>query len=390
MYAEAHLQTALQLVQAYRGEMPFTHYARQYFATHKKHGARDRRQILQLCYGWFRLGHALPGLAPRKRMLTGLFLSAAEPGLLLGAFNEEWNAAAALGLTEKAAILGIDLPELEIFPWSDLLSEGIDPIAFSLSHLQQPDLFARIRPGQKEKVIRKLEERWIGYQLTGNSSLRLPNGYDAATDFALDKEVVIQDLSSQRTGELLHLINDQPAAIWDCCAASGGKSLLAMDMFPGAFLTVTDIRQTILVNLAARFVRAGIRNYRRLEADLSLEAPSISPQDLLIADLPCTGSGTWSRSPENLSFFNPESISRFSQLQKTIVTNALARLRPQGHLLYITCSVFKKENEENVQWLVREHGMKPVAVRSINGYTEKADSMFAALLQKEREGADKN
>ncbi|MFT4023129.1 MAG: Fmu (Sun) domain-containing protein, partial [Flavihumibacter sp.] len=287
MYAEAHLQTALQLLQAYRGDIPFPHYARQYFSVHKKHGSRDRRQIQQLCYAWFRMGHALPDLAPRERVLTGLFLSAAEPNLLLGAFNETWNAAAALPLAQKAALLGISLSDLRVFPWLDELSDGIDATAFSHSHLQQPDLFARIRPGQKEKVIRRLEERWIPYTLIDDNSLRLPNGYDAAKDFELDEELVIQDLSSQRTAALLQQIPaaDKPAAIWDCCAASGGKSLLAMDLFPKAFLTVTDIRQTILVNLAARFVTAGIRNYRRIEADFSKGAPDLPPQDVLIADL---------------------------------------------------------------------------------------------------------
>jgi len=319
-----------------------------------------------------------------------LLLTASAPNALLGALQEDWNAGAALPLAAKLTMLDkavygtVTVADLQaIFPWSDFLSEGIDTTAFALSHVQQPDLFARIRPGYKESLIRRLEERWIAYSLVADNSLRLPNGYDAAKDFELDKELVIQDLSSQRTGELLALIpaTEKPAAIWDCCAASGGKSLLAMDYFPKAFLTVTDIRQSILVNLAARFLRAGIRNYKRLEADISLAAPDLRLQDLVIADLPCTGSGTWSRAPENLSFFDPDSIADFSLLQKSIAIHALTRLRPLGYLLYITCSVFKQENEENVDWLVQERGLTVMDMRVLKGYAEKADSMFVTLLR---------
>lgn len=383
MYAEAHLQTALLLVNTYRGELPFPHFARQYFASHKKHGSRDRKQIQQLCYAYFRMGHALPDWQPRERMLAGLWLTSFSANPLLAALQPEWNEQAGIDLAAKAAALGVTLEQLQPFPWLAELSERIDAEAFSLSHFSQPDLFARIRPGYHDAVIRKLEEKWISYQQPEPDALRLPNGYDVATDFTIDKELVIQDLSSQRTGKLLSSLDTASVLkIWDCCAASGGKAIQTADRFPKAFLTVSDIRQSILVNLSARFVQAGIRNYKRIEADLSVALPDLPMQDLIIADVPCTGSGTWSRAPENLLHFKPETIDEFAALQKKIVGNVLRKLRNGGYLLYITCSVLKKENEQNIALLTQDHGLTMVGVEVLKGYTDNADTMFAALLQK--------
>ena len=141
MFAKAHLQTALLLVQAYKGEMPFVHYAKQYFSSHKKHGSRDRKQILQLCYAYFRLGHALPGWPAEKRMVTGLFLCSTEPNALLQALEPGWNDHASLPLEKKCELAGCTINDLTIFPFPGQLSNEPETLAFSVSHLAQPDLF---------------------------------------------------------------------------------------------------------------------------------------------------------------------------------------------------------------------------------------------------------
>jgi 16S rRNA (cytosine967-C5)-methyltransferase len=108
-----------------------------------------------------------------------------------------------------------------------------------------------------------------------------------------------------------------------------------------------------------------------------------SPFDLIIADVPCSGSGTWGRTPEQLSFFQSSSIETYSALQKKIVSNTITQLKPNGYFLYITCSVLKKENEVNVEWMQEELKLQLVKQEVIKGYRYKADTMFAALLAKE-------
>ena len=72
---------------------------------------------------------------------------------------------------------------------------------------------------------------------------------------------------------------------------------------------------------------------------------------MIIADVPCTGSGTWGRTPEQLYYFEDRKIEEYASLQKQIVTNVISHLAPGGYFLYITCSVFKKENEEAIDFI---------------------------------------
>ena len=145
------------------------------------------------------------------------------------------------------------------------------------------------------------------------------------------------------------------------------------------------MRDTILANLHKRFVSAAIKNFHSFEADLS-HATSITnrfagkPFDLVICDAPCTGSGTWSRTPEQLAFFNPAQIDQYSQLQKKITGNVMAAIKKGGYLLYITCSVFRKENEEVVEFLREKYPITLVKQEVLKGYDMRADSMFVALL----------
>lgn len=402
MFARAHVGIAIQLVQGYKGELPFVHYLKQYFTSNKKHGSRDRKQIAQLCYCWFRIGHALEWLHSEQRMITALFLSSTQPNPLLEALNPEWNAKTNLLIENKFELVSAgfasSLAEFaaDIFPWQLELSKGIDPMLFALSHLEQPDLFLRARPAFLDLVRKKLERAQLPFQQEGNETFRLANGTKVEDLFELNREVVVQDLNSQKAAAMVDSISNElrekeSLAIWDACAASGGKSIFIFDRLPGARLTVTDIRPSILQNLFQRFKQAGLYSYEGFVADLSISGIGgdqyrmLDQQDLILADLPCSGSGTWSRSPENLSYFDPAAIETYSSLQKNILRNLLPKLAPDGYLLYITCSVFKKENEENIDWLVHQFPLKVIHLETLKGYTNKADSMFVALLRKEPE-----
>ena len=272
-----------------------------------------------------------------------------------------------------------------IFPFKDHVSKEVDIQPFICSHLLQPDVYLRIRPGMKEVVENKLMTAELQFDYINDDCISLQNTSKADQVIELDKEAVVQDMNSQKVISLVndHMEPGKRMRVWDCCAASGGKSLLFFDHYPGMELTVSDIRESILHNLRNRFKRAGLHQYKSFVADLSLPNPVIKggPFDLVICDAPCSGSGTWGRTPEQLHYFKEERIHYYVELQKKITTNVSGSIVKGGYLLYVTCSVFKEENEEVVAHLQKNTPLRLEAVQYFIGYNNKADTLFAALFR---------
>ncbi len=411
----SYLNSAETVIKNYHGTEPFHLFLKKYFSADKKYGSRDRREIASLCYNYFRLGKSSVDFPIQERIVLGTFLCETKNSELLKVMKPEWNDLVEKSLNEKLSILNFPFSINDIFPYQEELSSGIDEIEFAHSFLTQPDLFLRIRPGNKKRVSGKLSGAGIHYRLLSDDCVALPNSSKVDSVIELDKEAVIQDFNSQKVGEFIKMSIPKVTGtklstpkIWDCCAASGGKSIMAYDISPSIQLTVSDKREAILKNLYKRFDKAGIKNYKAFVADLSTSetlfekdsqaaasVPAASEPlkdsqvarsapagfDLVIADVPCTGSGTWARTPEQLYFFKKEKIEEYSTLQKNILKNVIPHLKKNGYLLYITCSVFKKENEEIVKFITGNSNLKVQKTEVLKGYDMKADTMFVALLK---------
>lgn len=385
---ENYLLSAGRIVDSYDGSLPLHHFLKAFFKQHPQMGSRDRRWVSQLVYAFYRLGQLWKNEMPVKdRILLGLYLCETQGNELLAFFNPEWNEQAALPVQEKLASVsfnGQTAGSEAVFPFTGELSAGINATDFAASYFVQPRLFLRIRKQKQHQVAVLLERAGIPFEWLSDDLLALPNGTKTESIIPQKDWFEIQDASSQQTGRLF-----RPKAgeyWWDCCAASGGKSLLLIDQEPKVKLTVSDIRSSILHNLHERFETAGIHNYESRMLDLT---DPVSPAtfahgefDGIILDAPCTGSGTWGRTPENLYFFDPVKIARFHALQKSIAANVIPLLRPGGALIYITCSVFKQENEAVVEHLCKKEGLHKEEGGIIQGYTHGADTMFATRLIK--------
>lgn len=392
----SYLNTAKEIIAGYGGSEPLASFLKKKFAGNKKYGSSDRKWISALCYNYFRSGKALQQISLEERILAGFFLTQTSASPFLQCTKPEWNELAAEPYEEKARLADIDLTD--IFPFFDELSEGVDQPALCISFLQQPDLFLRIRPGKREQVIGKLQEGGIKFEIKGNACLAIPNSTRLEDLITQDEEAVVQDLNSQKVLDKVKEQMDKlqlasgkwqannihhPISIWDCCAASGGKSILAYDLLNGNVeLTVTDIRQRILQNLDLRFKKAGISAYKSVTADLVNGdfVPSDLNYQLIICDAPCSGSGTWGRTPEQLYFFNPEMIVGFAKKQKKILSNTTRYLKEGGLFCYITCSVFKAENEEIAGYIQQQLGLKLISMELLKGYNDRADTMFTAIF----------
>ena len=391
----SYINSTRDILSTYKADEPLSSFLKKYFSANKKFGSKDRKQISNLCYCFFRIGKVVMNTSTEEKILTGLFLCSDQSNEILTALKPDWNDKCNLPLAEKLLIINSSpkesLPTLlirSVFPWKDELSEGIGHEEFCQSFFIQPDLFLRLRPGKEKIVIQKLKESGIDFKMIQDACVALLNASKIDEILELDKEAVIQDQNSQRTGAFVSAAlalyrNDKPA-VWDCCAGSGGKSIMAFDIDPNIKLTVSDTRESILANLKKRFASAGIKNYESFIVDLTNKSAIRNlKSEIIIADVPCSGSGTWSRTPEQLYFFEEEGIEKYSALQKKIVSNVIPHLKPAGSFVYITCSVFKKENEEVVTFIKENFHLKLKQMEVLKGYDKKADSMFVALFEKE-------
>lgn len=382
-----YLEYSSAIISRYNGEEPFHLYLKKYFSENKKHGSKDRKQITSFCYHYFRLGLAVSSSVPmNEKILLSTFLVEQKASSLLAQLKPVWNKNIHLTIPKKAEMVKDIFQHLKIFPFEKELSDEINFPLFSSSFLIQPKLFIRIRPGYKNSVFDKLKSANILFEKIHENCLAFANNEKVSDIINIDKEAVIQDFNSQNT---LHSLTSyitfqtNPVSVWDCCAGSGGKSILVNDLLKYAILTVSDNRKSIIENLKGRFLKSGIKNYHSFIADLSVSSPiRVSGKfDLIIADVPCSGSGTWSRTPERLSFFSEEEIKGYADLQKKIVTNALKFLNENGSFIYITCSVFKKENEDVVNFIRKNLPLEFIESKYLKGYEIQADTLYVAIFK---------
>ncbi|MBP5999474.1 MAG: methyltransferase domain-containing protein [Sediminibacterium sp.] len=325
-----HQEIAQKLIAAYQGPEPLAAYLKKYFAANKKHGSRDRKSISAFCYAHFRTMHAH-------------------------------------------------------FPLQEAISKEIDILEFIQSHTIQPLLFIRIRPWQKEKVVAALQAAAIEYTEVNEDCFAFSNTTSLQNVLALNKEAVIQDLNSQALAELLSHVPtsmETPIQVWDACAASGGKTILMFDTMENIRMHVSDVRESILFNADKRLQEAGIRPASVQVIDLTHPFEIKKPFDFVFADLPCSGSGTWGRTPEQIAFFKKENLNSYTQLQSKIIENILPTVKLEGHLLIATCSVYAAENEAHVEAILAQGQFELIEQRYFKGYTQQADTLFGAILKR--------
>ena len=385
----SYINSSRRILDAYDGSQPFPFHIKKHFAANKNFGSKDRKTIAEICYAWLRTSHLFDRNLQDENIINAFFLCVETSHPLLDALKPELNAGVTFAVQEKLSLLKLNAASL--FPFEYELGD-IDKEKFVMSFLQQPLLFLRLRPGKEKVVVDKLENAAINFSLVKEDCISLPNSTKLEGIIELNKEAVVQDKNSQKVFDHLPVAwlpsaqtIAEKIAVWDCCAASGGKSILLFDRLKGKIkLTVSDIRENILYNCKKRLQEAGININRAFVADVSQPLDESINQEfsIIICDAPCTGSGTWSRTPEQLAYFKKEKTDEFAALQKSIAINTSKYLKKAGLYFYITCSVFKKENEEVVGALVRETSMKLLHSEYLPGYNDHADTMFVAVLEK--------
>jgi 16S rRNA (cytosine967-C5)-methyltransferase len=382
-YLWQHLE---RILLTYRGELPLHYFLKQYFRQYPKLGSRDRRGLSDAVYAWYRCGKAIEqsDKTLEERRLGAMYLCGLRPKAFERAYAQHWEVAEDIDVASRISRLideGFTVRLEDIFPGDVPFSEGITKEGWILSLLEQPRLFLRIRE-DKSGISGILKAAAIPHEWVSDNCLALPNGTKAEELFPHDAYVV-QDASSQATGAYLKPRKGE--VWWDSCSGAGGKALMLMDEQQDVRLLTTDVRASILENLGDRFRRYHLPMPEMMTLDVSDGAATASALkgrlfDGIICDVPCTGSGTWARTPESCFFFDAASVAAYAARQKAILTTALSYLKDRGRIIYITCSVFRAENEDVIN-AVSQYGMKVVTSGLIDGSGIGADALFAAELR---------
>ena len=170
-------------------------------------------------------------------------------------------------------------------------------------------------------------------------------------------EYTVQSLSSMAVARICaNLLKDGDRFI-DCCAAPGGKSVYVKQLRPDVNVTSCDIHphRVELINSYAK--RMGVQlETRCVDNSYPKGDPDfIRAFDVVLCDVPCSGFGVLNNRPDIKIFRENKDISELMRLQYSILQNCWSYVKPGGHLVYSTCTVFDNENGQNIRRFLNEH-----------------------------------
>lgn len=190
--------------------------------------------------------------------------------------------------------------------------------------------------------------------------------------------VELQDASSQAVALFSEAAPGM--SILDYCAGGGGKSLALFDMIQGAGRVVAhDIASVRMNDLPARAARAHARISIAQPGHAALKPGAF---DVVFVDAPCSGTGSWRRKPDAKWRISEGDLSNLDKVQPEILERAAGFLKPDGRLIYATCSLLARENEDRVkQFIATNPSYRIVKYKTFlpNG---PGDGFFVAWVQK--------
>lgn len=223
-------------------------------------------------------------------------------------------------------------------------------------HDQQPARLAlRLTDPRAEQELASARARLEPGELLKAARI-VADGDVTATDVVRADRARPQDEGSQLIGEIaataIEIGARKPPRILDMCAAPGGKTLILAEMNPEARIVACEVSVTRLAGLRERLACFG----RRVECRLADAAvfEDESAFDVVLADVPCSGTGTLGRNPEIRHRLREEDLARHAERQQAILRAALRAVRPGGRVVYSTCSLEPEENEQVVRAILAE------------------------------------
>lgn len=193
--------------------------------------------------------------------------------------------------------------------------------------------------------------------------------------------IQVQDVSSGFVGKAA---SPKPGDyVMDVCGAPGGKSLHIADLLNGTGrVDVRDLTEYKVQLIQDNIDRTGFTNIEAKVWDaLELDPNAIGQADIVIADLPCSGLGIIGKKPDIKQKITPEKLEDLAALQQQILSVVQQYVKPGGTLIYSTCTINPKENQENAAWFLQHFPFDPINIQGKLGDKLQEPSMKEGWIQ---------
>ena len=379
MTPAARLSAAIEvldrIVAGQSAELALTNWGR----SHRFAGSQDRAALRDLVFDALRCRRSFAALGGGE---TGR-------GLILGGLRDAGQDVAALftgarfapapvGTDEVGRLPGaaeaLDCPDWLIGPLQDSLGGQTEAILRAMR--QRAPIFLRVNLALTTvaAAIALLAQDGIAAQehpLAKTALQVTENARKIQTSAAyLQGHTDLQDAASQAVVQALPL---RPGLrVMDFCAGGGGKSLAMAAL--GARVFAHDANAARMTELPARAARA------KAQVTIVENPAKTKPYDLILTDVPCSGSGSWRRDPQGKWALTAARLAEIHRLQAQILDRAAGLLAANGCLAYATCSLLRSENEAQIDgFLARHRGWKREQSQRFTPL-QGGDGFFVALL----------
>lgn len=309
-------------------------------------GSKDRRAIRDLVYAAIRAC----GPPPASGRAAMLRLAKDDPAIA-ALFDGSPYGPAVIAPGEPVAAGGTAPRWLEVA----LAASGIaeDEVAAMLG---RAPLDIRVNALKASRDTIALPEP--GEHLAAAQGLRFATGTPVESWDAFAQGLIeVQDGGSQLACDAVAAMPGE--TVIDLCAGAGGKTLaLAAQMRGEGTLIAADTNRERLSRLAPRAARAGAGNIRTVLLDPGRELDALAQwrgkADAVLVDAPCSGTGTWRRSPESRWRLRECDIARYAETQLRLLNIAAALVRPGGRVIFVTCSLLDAEGADVIGAFLRD------------------------------------
>lgn len=238
--------------------------------------------------------------------------------------------------------------------------------------------------GGTEKLLERIREAGIGakphpyldyaYTLTHLEGVKKVPGFEEGL-------FTVQDVSSMLAVECAGIREGD--FVLDVCAAPGGKGTHAAELLKGTGKVLCrDVSEEKAALITENVKRLGLANVETEVFDGTVyDAALLEQADVVLADLPCSGLGILGKKRDIKYNVTLEGLQELPKLQKKLLDAVWRYVKPQGTLLYTTCTIRREENEEIVQWFLENYPFEPEDIRKFLGKVPESGTAGNGCLQ---------